>query len=110
MTPEELAVLEEMMLEEQAVNRSDLTPEAIRSMALQKMVIKFVQEYIAGFPDPYLTMDDGSVVTLSTDPDDSVLYRSSCDAHSGYYSFRTAYIDVARLRSITFCGVEYLFE
>jgi hypothetical protein len=109
MTPAERAALEESLREMAAnANRFD-TPEMLRSAALQHLAGNTARDYIASFPDPFLTFRDGSILTLSTSPDDKILYSSSCDAYGGELYFRPPHIDVDEVKSVTFCGVEYLF-
>ena len=60
-------------------------------------------DYIGSFGDPYLTLRDGSTITLS-------LINNFHGAGGGEDNYYGDYFDIEELYSITFCGEEYVFD
>ena len=61
-----------------------------------------VVDYIDSFGNPFLTLNDGSVITL--EPTGSIF-----DSDIGWGGYASVFFDIDRLYSITFCGEEYIF-
>jgi hypothetical protein len=62
-----------------------------------------IGDYYRSFDKPFLTLDDGSIITLE--------YPNEVfDWLGGSVWFPTEYYDIDSLMSITFCGVEYFFS
>ena len=62
---------------------------------------RIVGDYISSFESPYLTLDDGSVVALG-------IQSMMVDPTIASADYRSEYFDISMLRSITFCGEEYI--
>jgi len=60
-------------------------------------------DYIGSFGEPYLTLNDGSIITLTG-------IGSSYGADGGQASYLGDYFDIGDLYSITFCGEMYVFD
>ena len=60
-------------------------------------------DYIRSFGEPYLTLTDGSIISL-------VRFRSSYVADGGQAYYFGDYFDIEDLYSITFCGEMYIFD
>ena len=59
-------------------------------------------DYIKSFGEPYLTLNDGSIISLA-------LVGNSYGAGGGQATYFGDYFDIEELYSITFCGEEYIF-
>ena len=60
-------------------------------------------DYIRSFGEPYLTLKDGSIISLSQ-------VRSSHGADGGQADYFGDYFDIGDLYSVTFCGEVYVFD
>jgi len=69
---------------------------------IQQKYINEITEYFLSFELPYLTLDDGTRIILEPRND-------SFDWLGGSSWCSTNYYDIETIRSITFCGEEYLF-
>ena len=63
---------------------------------------KYIDYYLS-FDDPFLTLDDGSIIMLQR-------INDMFDAYGGSFWYPTNYYDVEKLYSLTFCGEEYFFN
>jgi hypothetical protein len=61
-------------------------------------------KYFRSYPEPVLTLDDGSVVKFKDSG------SSMIDSTMGSWSVNTEYFDISKLKSITFCGQTYDVE
>ena len=66
--------------------------------------VQRVVDYVEGFPLPHLTLDDGSIIPLEIGA--GCMY----DIDTGWAEYVSAYFDIEKLHSITFCEQEYLFS
>ena len=70
---------------------------------IQREYANEIVEYYQSFELPYLTLEDGSIITL--EPGNNMF-----DWLGGTVWCQTDYYDIETIRSITFCGVEYFFN
>ena len=68
-----------------------------------KIDLNEMVNYVFNSDWTYLTMQDGSVVTL--DPSDSIF-----DTDIGWASYQSEFFDIDELYSITFCGEEFIMK
>ncbi|MCL2153657.1 MAG: hypothetical protein FWH57_12010 [Oscillospiraceae bacterium] len=80
---------------------NDLTSD--EKSDIQMEFIEEIMDFYRSFDDPFLTLDDGSIIYLEPKNDSFDWLGGSSWCYTNYY-------DIETIKSITFCGEEYFFS